>query len=135
MKNHTKNYKNSKCKTLESPRYLYNDLLLDISKKLGKDEKNVFQFWFRDDLPQSILEAQQPLDWFVSLEHHGKLSWSDVDSLCDFLEIAPRFDLVSQLLNYQAKVSIIEFFRKHLQQKLPELCLGKMIIHTFIKKF
>ena len=41
---------NERCVTLESPRKLYDSLLLDVYGNIGEKEKNVFQFLFRNYL-------------------------------------------------------------------------------------
>ena len=119
--------KESRCLKLASPRKLCDSLLVRLSKEFGEEEKKVFKFSFRRDVPKSILESRDPLNWFCHLEQQGNLSWNDVSSLIEFLKDASRGELVSEVQNYQARVKIIGFLKKHLQEKLPELmCLGKI---------
>ncbi len=126
MQAQIQNHKDLRCERLASPKKLYDNLLMHIYKELGEEEKNVFQFSFRSDLPWSVLESRDPLKWFRELEHQGKLSWNDVSSLIEFLKEASRDELISKARNYQARIKIIGFFQKYLQVNLPELCLGKM---------
>jgi hypothetical protein len=127
MQTQIQNHKDrSRCVTLASPKNLYDNLLLHINEKFGKDEKDRFEFWFRNDLPCSVLESRNLLKCFQTLEKRGKLSWNDVNFLVDFLKKASCDDLVSVARHYQARIRVIRFFQRHLQANLPELCLGKI---------
>lgn len=123
--------KNSRCKTLESPKKLYDKLLLLTNDKFGNKERDVFAFSFRDILPYAVLEARNPLKWFQSLEQRGKLSWKDISSLVDFFEEASIHYLVSSAQDYQARIKIISFLQKHLEVKLPEIRLGRTDITVY----
>lgn len=109
-----------------SPKKLYNILLFCIYRNFGHSEKDLFEFWFRGDLPSELLESRDPLKWFCCLEHRAKLSWDNVATLVDFLEEASRDDLVSKAKDYQTKIRIVKFLQKHLQANLPEVNLGKI---------
>ena len=117
---------NERCVTLESPRKLYDNLLLNVYGNIGEKEKNVFEFSFRDDLSSSDLESRDPLKWFRILERRGKLSWTDVDSLVHYLKEASLESLVSQARHYQARVRVIIFFQRYLQESLPRFRLGRL---------
>ena len=116
--------KNSKCVTLESPKKLYDRLLILTDENFGHKEKDVFEFSFRNVLPCAVLETHKPLKWFQCLEQRGKLSWMDISSLLDFFEEASIHDLVYLAKHYQARIKVIRFLQRHLQVKLPEICLG-----------
>ena len=136
MQAQIRKYKESRCLKLASPRKLYDSLLIRISKEFGEEDKNIFQFSFRKDLPWSILESRDPLNWFRHLERQEKLSWNDVSSLIEFLKEASCGELASEVQNYQARIKIINFFQKHLQEKLPLMSIGKISnnrLHTFIE--
>lgn len=117
---------NSKCVTLESPKKLYDKLLILTKENFGNQEKEVFEFCFRGVLPCAVLETHQPFKWFQCLEQRGKLSWMDISSLLDFFEEASIHNLVSPAKHYQARIKVIRFLQRHLQVKLPEMCLGKI---------
>ncbi|XP_028405355.1 uncharacterized protein LOC114527851 [Dendronephthya gigantea] len=114
---------NGRCGTLESPRKLYDSLLLNVYGKIGEREKDVFEFSFRNDLSSSDLESRNPLKWFRILERRGKLSWTDVESLVHYLKEASLDSLASQARHYQARVRVIKFFQRYLQESLPGIRL------------
>jgi hypothetical protein len=130
MQAEIQNYKG--CLKLASPRKLYDSLLVRVSKKFGEEEKNVFQFSFRGELPWSVLESRDPLNWFRHLEQQGKLSWNDVNSLIEFFKEALCHELVSEVRNYKARFEIIGFFQKHLQENLPKMCIGKITEYVIL---
>lgn len=109
---------------LESPGKLYDDLLVHIFQRFNKRDKDLFEFSFRNDMPMRVLETRKPLKWFRCLEQQMKLSWHDVNSLVAFLKEASHEELLSVVRDYQARMSIITFFQKHLQAKFPKLCLS-----------
>ena len=115
----------SKCARLVSPRRRYDRLLVHLYEEFDEERIKLFQLLFRDDLPLSTLEKPNPLNWFRQLERRRKLSWRNVDSLSEFLEDISHNQLLSKVWNYQAIITITDFFLKNLQRKLPRLCLGK----------
>ena len=118
--------KHSKCVTLESPKRLYDKLLIHTDENFGNKEKEVFEFSFRSVLPCAVLETRNSFEWFRCLEQRGKLSWMDISSLTEFFEEASIKVLVSSAQEYQAKIKIIRFLQRHLQVKLPEIRLGRI---------
>ena len=118
--------KNPKCKTLESPRKIYDKFLFFTNDKFGEREKEAFAFGFRNELPYAVLETRNPLMWFQRLEQRGKLSWKDISTLVDFFDEASFHDLESLAQHYQARIKVISFLQKHLQEKLPEMSLGRI---------
>ena len=119
----TENRIDSKCARLVSPRRRYDRLLVHLYEEFDEERIKLFQLLFRDALPSSTLEEPNPLNWFCELERRRKLSWRNVDSLSEFLEDISHNLLLSKVCNYQAIITITQFFLKNLQQKLPQLCL------------
>ena len=107
--------RDSRCEILESPRKLYDNLLLYVYNNLGNEEKDIFTFSFRGDLPSKVLECRNPLTWFCTLEQRERLSCNDINSLVNYLKEASRQDLVSEARYYQARIRVIRFFQKHLE--------------------
>ena len=119
--------------TLKTPKKLYDNLLLNVYENTGEKEKDIFEFSFRGYLPKSILECRNPLKWFCSLEQRGKLSWTNIDSLVHYLEEASLYSLVSEARHYQARIRVVGFFQRYLQERLPEVRLGTYQISNRFK--
>ncbi|XP_028405346.1 uncharacterized protein LOC114527842 [Dendronephthya gigantea] len=127
-------HRHSRCETLASPRKLYDNLLVHISQKFDNREKVLFEFSFRHDMPMRVLETQEPLKWFRCLEQQMRLSWNDVNCLVDFLEEASLEELLTVARDYQARITVITFFQKHLQAKFPELRLSNKLQEKWYSK-
>ncbi|XP_028405287.1 uncharacterized protein LOC114527794 [Dendronephthya gigantea] len=130
--------------TLESPKKLYDNFLLCVHDNIGKKEKDILEFSFRDDLPRSILESRNPLKYFEILEQRGKLSCTDIGSLVNYLKEASLYSLLSEARYYQARIRVIGFFQKYLQECLQEVrlddklnekwCSEQKIPENYLKK-
>ena len=116
--------------TVESPKTWYDNLLLSIYYGLEEKDKDIFQFLFRHDnsMTAILLEERKPLEWFKSLERSTKLSWDNVSILKEFLKRAKRYDMVFLVDEYEARISILNFFRQHLMTLEHMRQLGKLYI-------
>ena len=116
--------------TVESPKTWYDKLLLSIYYGLKEKDKDIFQFLFRHDnsMTAILLEERKPLEWFKSLERSMKLSWDNVSILKEFLKHAKRYDMVFLVDEYEARISILNFFRQHLMKLQHMRKLGELYI-------
>ena len=120
----------SECITVESPKTWYDNLLLSVYYGLEEKDKDVFQFWFRHDnsMTAILLEQRKPLEWFKSLERNMKLTYDNVSILKEFLNDTRRYDLVFLVDEYEARISILNFFRQHLMKLQHMRHLGELYL-------
>ena len=123
-----RNLKALKWVKLESPKTLYDTLLLDIGDRFGERQKERFEFVFRGSLPAPILESRNPLKWFTELERRGDLSPDDLSCLEDFFPRASLDFLLQDVHDYQIKRMIIVFFQEGVEQRIPSVRLGKDLL-------
>lgn len=118
--------KRKRKKLASSHKKWYDDLVLSIDSEIKKRHKSILKFLFRDTLPAILLEEGEPLEWFQKLEHREILSWSNVSVLKEFLDKAKLYDMVSQVDDYETKISILIFFKHHLMKLQQMHQLGKL---------
>lgn len=123
---HSKAYKSPKCLALESPRRTYDALLHRIRNDLGERQMESFQFVFRYEIPRTVLERRNPLQWFTELENRRLLSPGDLSRLEDFLELESLNLRLEDVRSFQAKQRVVLFFQRGVEAKILELRLGKV---------
>lgn len=122
--------KRKKKKLTSSHKKWYDDLVLSINNEIEKRHKSILKFLFRDTLPAILLEEGEPLEWFQKLEHREILSWSNVSVLKEFLHKAKLYDMVSQVDDYETKISIFIFFKHHLMKLEQMDKLGNLMLNV-----
>lgn len=118
--------KSAKWLTLESPKISYTTLLIRIKDNLGEREMDTFQFAFRDELPRTVLEVRNVLQWFIELENRCLLSPDDLSRLENFLQLVSLRFLLTDIRRFQAKRIVVRFFQRSVEAKIPGPKLGKV---------
>ena len=118
--------KSAKWLTLESPKISYTALLIRIKDNLGEREMDTFQFAFRDELPRTVLEVRNFLQWFIELENRCLLSPDDLSRLENFLQLVSLRFLLTDIRCFQAKRIVVRFFQRSVEAKIPGRKLGKV---------
>lgn len=81
----------------------YRQLLVHLDIKLEDDNLKAMKFLLADVIPDGTRESvTTALEFFETLEHHGKLSAEDVSELKMLLENIPRKDLMGMLNRFDS---------------------------------
>ena len=101
----------------QTPSIMYNKLLFRIVKRFDKEMRSAFRFYLRGEIPELVLEEEDPLSWFKKLEDRNIISIGNLPMLESFLESKSMERLLYDIKELRKKVEIIKYLSYDLQSQ------------------